>query len=86
MEKEPLKVYNLVMDNCGVQKNNCMVIRFFLMLCEIGIIGEVNLIFLVPGHTKKVCDKIFALLKNIIITRTFTHKVSVMALFTVTGR
>ena len=64
VEKGPLKFYNLVMDNCGGQNKNTMVIFFFLMLCEIGIIGEVNIIFLIRRHTKNLCDQIFALLKK----------------------
>ena len=48
----------------AVQNNSCMVICFFLMLCEIGIICEVNLIFIIRGHTKNVCDELFALLKK----------------------
>ena len=35
-----------------------------MMMCELGVIDEVNLIFLIRGHTKNVCDKLFALLKK----------------------
>jgi hypothetical protein len=48
------KELNLVMDNCGGQnKNNC-VIPLAPYLVEMGYFEEVNIIFLVVGHTKNV--------------------------------
>jgi hypothetical protein len=39
------------------------VIRFFMYLVERGFFLRVNLIFLVKGHTKNMCDRAFNLLK-----------------------
>ena len=57
------------MDNCGGQNNNQMVIRFFLMMAELGYYQTINLCFLVRGHTKNACDRMFILLKQ-----NFHHK------------
>ena len=62
--KGPLGEYNLVMDNCGGQNKNRMVIRLFLMMAELKIFKKVNLICLVCGHTKNACDRMFMLLKQ----------------------
>ena len=53
-QEHPLKCYNMIMDNCGGQNKNQMVIRYFLMMAEIQVYEVVNLIFLVRGHTKNV--------------------------------
>ena len=50
--KGPLGEYNLVMDNCGGQNKNRVLIWLFLMMAELKIFKKVNLIFLVRGHTK----------------------------------
>ena len=48
--------YIMVMDNCGGQNKNRMVIRFLLMLTEIGILQKASNVYLVRGHTKNACD------------------------------
>ena len=55
---------NIIADNCGGQNKNEDVIRFHVWIVEAGWFPEVNLIFLVKGHTKNACDRMFNLLKQ----------------------
>jgi hypothetical protein len=55
---------SIVMDNCGGQNKNRMVLRLALYLVEAGYFETVNLIFLVQGHTKNPCDRMFNTLKK----------------------
>jgi hypothetical protein len=55
---------SIVMDNCGGQNKNRMVLRLALYLVEAGYFEIVNLIFLVRGHTKNPCDRMFNTLKK----------------------
>jgi DNA-binding transcriptional regulator GbsR (MarR family) len=51
-------------DNCGGQnKNNCM-IQLLMYLYERGYFKKITFLFLVAGHTKNACDRIFNLLKQ----------------------
>ena len=59
-----LNEYVLTMDNCGGQNKNRMVIRFLLMMTELKVYNKVWLIFLVRGHTKNPCDRMYMLLKQ----------------------
>lgn len=52
-----------VCDNCGGQNKNRMVIRYLLYLAESRKFKKVSLIFLIVGHTKNPCDRMFNLLK-----------------------
>ena len=63
-EVGPMKEYNLIMDNCGGQNKNRMVIRLFMMLAELGYVKTARMSFLVRGHTKNPCDRNFMLLKK----------------------
>ena len=47
---------SIVMDNCGGQNKNRMVLRLALYLVEAGYFEIANLIFLVRGHTKNPCN------------------------------
>lgn len=62
-EKGPREQLTVIMDNCGGQNKNKMVIRMFGLLAEIGIYKRINIAFLVTGHTKNVCDRLFNVLK-----------------------
>ena len=62
--KGALGEYYMVMDNCGGQNKNRMVLRFFLMMCKLGILKKAGNIYLVRGHTKNACDCMFMLLKQ----------------------
>jgi len=58
------KELNVIMDNCGGQNKNKTVIRLGAYLQELGWFQDVNLIFLVKGHTKNVADRHFNLMKQ----------------------
>ena len=62
--KEPLKEINLVMDNCGGQNKNRHVLRLLNVIVQRKIAKRVNAIFLVKGHTKNPCDRMFNILKK----------------------
>ena len=57
------KEINFVFDNCGGQNKNRMVLRFMIMLAKLKIARVVRAIFLIKGHTKNDCDRMFNLLK-----------------------
>ena len=53
----------IVMDNCGGQNKNRMVLQLALYLVEQKYFSTVEFIFYIRGHTKNVCDRLFNLLK-----------------------
>jgi hypothetical protein len=63
-EDEAGRELSIVMDNCGGQNKNRMVLRLALYLVEVGFFETVNLLFLVRGHTKNPCDRMFNTLKK----------------------
>lgn len=58
-EEGPGKELCLVFDNCAGQNKNRMVLRFAQYLVDIGVFEKVEVIFLVMGHTKNICDRRF---------------------------
>ncbi len=54
---------SIIMDNCGGQNKNKMVLQLALYLVEMKCFKKVEFIFYVKGHTKNVCDRLFNLLK-----------------------
>jgi hypothetical protein len=54
---------NLVFDNCAGQNKNRMVTRLLFFLVKLKICRTVRAIFLVKGHTKNDCDRMFNLMK-----------------------
>jgi hypothetical protein len=61
----PAKELNIVMDNCGGQNKNNMVLRMLILLVKLGVCKVARAIFLVRGHTKNDCDRLFNLMKQI---------------------
>ena len=61
---DPIKELNLIFDNCTGQNKNKMVLRFATYLVEAGYFMEVNVIFLVKGHTKNAADRLFNISKK----------------------
>jgi hypothetical protein len=61
--KGPRAELSIIVDNCAGQNKNKMVLRYALILVELGYYKEVNIIFLVAGHTKNSCDRLFNALK-----------------------
>ena len=62
-DQGPREELTIIMDNCGGQNKNKMVLRMLLFLVERRLYKRVNACFLVAGHTKNVCDRLFNLLK-----------------------
>jgi hypothetical protein len=63
-EDEAGRGLSIVMDNCGGQNKNRMVLHLALYLVEVGFFQTVKLFFLVRGHTKNPCDCMFNTLKK----------------------
>ena len=63
-DKAPMKELNIIMDNCAGQNKNRMVIRTAAYIMEAGMFSKVNLIFLIKGHTKNMCDRMFNTMKR----------------------
>jgi hypothetical protein len=59
----PRKEMNIVMDNCGGQNKNRYVLQLAPLYVELCYYQQVNIIFLVAGHTKNAADQLFNLLK-----------------------
>ena len=53
----------VIADNCAGQNKNEDVVRFHAWLVEAGVFKTVSVVFLVKGHTKNACDRMFNLLK-----------------------
>eukprot|EP00957_Ditylum_brightwellii_P201439 15325650-Ditylum_brightwellii.AAC.1 len=53
----------IITDNCSGQNTNWHVVRLLMWLVEIGLFKRITLSFLVKGHTKNSCDRLFNLLK-----------------------
>ena len=62
-EQGPREELTVIMDNCAGQNKNKMVMRMFAWLVETGAYERINIAFLVSGHTKNVCDRLFNILK-----------------------
>jgi hypothetical protein len=54
---------NLVFDNCAGQNKNRMVSRMLFYLVKLKICRVARAIFLIKGHTKNDCDRMFNLMK-----------------------
>lgn len=65
--EEGSKIGHLVLaaDNCSGQNKNKTLIRFCNYLREVGFATDVTLLFLVKGHTKNLCDRMFNLVKHV---------------------
>ena len=51
------------MDNCGGQNKNGTVLKLAAYFAECEWFEKVNFVFLIKGHTKNACDRMFNLLK-----------------------
>lgn len=48
-----------VFDNCAGQNKNRMVLRYMQYLVDCCVFKEIEIVFLVAGHTKNICDRRF---------------------------
>ena len=53
----------IIADNCAGQNKNKHVVRFLMSLVELKWFPQITLIFLIKGHTKNACDRLFNLVK-----------------------
>ena len=60
----PMKELNIIMDNCAGQNKNRMVLHTAPYLIKSELFENVNLIFLIKGHTKNMCDCMYNLMKQ----------------------
>jgi hypothetical protein len=63
-EHKPIHEMNFVFDNCGGQNKNRMVLRLLFFLVKLKVCTIANAIFLVRGHTKNDCDRMFNIMKK----------------------
>ena len=61
----PIGSITFTFDNCSGQNKNKMMLRFMAWLVEKGFFMQTRLIFLIRGHTKNTCDRLFNLLKQL---------------------
>ena len=54
----------IVADNCGGQNKNKTIVRFSNWIHECGVAKKVTLLFLIKGHTKNICDRMFNFVKH----------------------
>jgi len=62
--KKFVKELNFVFDNCGGQNKNRMVLRMLVYLVRRKVCDVARAIFLIKGHTKNDCDRMFNLMKK----------------------
>lgn len=48
-----------VFDNCAGQNKNRMVLRYMQYLVDCCVFKEIEIVFLIAGHTKNICDRRF---------------------------
>jgi len=61
---EPFKDITFIFDNCGGQNKNRMVLRLLFLLVKMGVASVARAAFLVRGHTKNDCDRLFNVMKK----------------------
>jgi len=57
------KELTIIMDNCGGQNKNQIMICLVPLLVELQWYEKVNFAFLIAGHTQNSCDHLFNILK-----------------------
>jgi hypothetical protein len=63
-ENNPGGELNIIFDNCTGQNKNNTVLKLAMWLKEMGYFMQVNFVFLIVGHTKNACDRLFNSLKH----------------------
>ena len=65
--EEGVQVGHIVVaaDNCsGQNKNKTPIVRFCNWIHECGVAKKATLLFLIKGHTKNICDRLFNLVEH----------------------
>jgi hypothetical protein len=55
---------NIIFDNCSGQNKNNTVLKLAMWLKEMRYFKRVSFVFLIVGHTKNACDRLFNSLKH----------------------
>jgi hypothetical protein len=55
---------NIIFDNCSGQNKNNTVLKLGMWLKEMRYFKRVSFVFLIVGHTKNACDRLFNSLKH----------------------
>lgn len=63
LDQQNFAELTIIADNCGGQNKNKHVVRLLMWLVEMGYFPRITLLFLVKGHTKNSCDRLFNLVK-----------------------
>ncbi len=63
-DKEVGGELNIIFDNCSGQNKNNTVLKLAMWLKEMRYFKRVSFVFLIVGHTKNVCDRLFNSLKH----------------------
>ncbi len=55
---------NVIFDNCSGQNKNNTVLKLAIWLKEMRYFKRISFVFLIVGHTKNACDRLFNSLKH----------------------
>jgi hypothetical protein len=58
------KNLQITCDNCGAQNKNNLSLFFWSWLCMMGYFDNITINFMIPGHTKFICDSFFGKIKK----------------------
>ncbi|MCP4274201.1 MAG: hypothetical protein GY781_19940 [Gammaproteobacteria bacterium] len=61
---EGFKALRVITDNCAGQNKNIYIVLMFMYLIQAGVLEEVNLEFMVAGHSFLPCDRGFGVLEK----------------------
>ena len=57
--KDGKKDLHITCDNCIAQNKNNLSLFFWAWLCMLGWYNNITINFMIPGHTKFICDAFF---------------------------
>jgi len=58
------KNLQITCDNCSAQNKNNLSLFFWCWLCMMGLFENITINFMLPGHTKFICDSFFGKIKK----------------------
>jgi len=62
--KDGKKDLHITCDNCIAQNKNNLSLFFWSWLCMLGWYNNITVNFMIPGHTKFICDSLFGKIKK----------------------
>jgi hypothetical protein len=60
-----VKILQITCDNCTAQNKNNLTLWFWSWLMMLGWFDEITVNFMIPGHTKFICDSFFGKIKKV---------------------